>query len=234
MSILTNIAAYYKLDGNSLDSVGTLHGTDVGNLAYSNSNGRINKGIRVPINLTGHINIGAVADFSFIQNTAEFTIALWVRLVSFSQTSFFMSNTGTSSEKGFFLGNSPAGSFRLAVMTGSGNPNTLINVTSAGFHTDNNWHHVAVTVSKIGNYVKIYKDGVETVTGVSVGTLSTGNSSNVAAIGYSPAGACDSSLDEIGIWSRPLTPAEILFLYNNGLGITYNFVPTSPKMFSMF
>ena len=43
MALRDNIVAYYKLDGNSNDSVGTNNGTDTA-ITYSVANGKINQG----------------------------------------------------------------------------------------------------------------------------------------------------------------------------------------------
>lgn len=58
------------------------------------------------------------------------------------------------------------------------------------------------------------------------GTVNPGNSSNGFAIGASNAGSggnfFDGIIDEVGIWNRRLTDAEIDELYNSGAGITYS------------
>src|SRR5574339_428321 len=93
-------------------------------------------------------------------------------------------------------------------------------ITSANTYNDGQWHHGVVTFDNANDIVRLFVDGVQ------IGTLST--SSNPDNTGSQPlriAGNAQSliedffvgQLDEVGVWNRALTNAEITSLMNNGV-----------------
>lgn len=85
------------------------------------------------------------------------------------------------------------------------------------------WHMVTV-VYKTGDYLKVYVDGDEKNTQGVVGDL-TQNSEKLT-IGqtketYYTGSPFDGSIDEVGVWGRALSPAELIELWNNGDGWSY-------------
>jgi streptogramin lyase len=102
-------------------------------------------------------------------------------------------------------------------------------VTSANTYNDGQWHHGVVTFDNPNNIVRLFVDGVQ------IGSLST--SSNPDNTGSQPlriGGNAQSltedffvgQLDEVGVWNRALTSAEITNLMNTGLfpssGLVYS------------
>lgn len=79
------------------------------------------------------------------------------------------------------------------------------------------WHHIVVTRDGATGACAIWIDGAsawsDTLDDGSI--LYDGHPTLVQGM--------DSDLDEIGIWNRPLTPAEIAELYNAGAGSVYPF-----------
>lgn len=93
------------------------------------------------------------------------------------------------------------------------------------------WYHVVVTWDGATKTAKFYIDGtnVSSPTGTNVGTLH--NSSEPFGIGAYYAGASwggfmDGLIDEVGLWARVLTGAEVTTIYNSGSGL--NYAGTSP------
>ena len=102
-------------------------------------------------------------------------------------------------------------------------------ITSANTYNDGQWHHGVVTFDNANDIVRLFVDGVQ------IGTLST--SSNPDNTGSQPlriAGNAQSlvkeffvgQLDEVGVWNRALTNAEITSLMNSGV------FPSSGKVYS--
>ena len=93
-------------------------------------------------------------------------------------------------------------------------------ITSSTNYLDNQWHHAVVTFDNANNIVRLFVDGLQ------IGTLSTtSNPDNTGTqplrIGensQSPLGpdAFVGQLDEVGVWNRALTNAEITSLMNTG------------------
>lgn len=226
-SLLNNIVSYWKLDGNSNDSVASNNGTDT-NITYTGS-GKINQAANFVG--TSYINVGSTSSFSFIQNTGVFSISFWMKTTSFSTLYYPFGNTPTSSEKGFFISKTAAGAIQIQVFNGTGNANSLVSYNTVNsVISDNNYHHIVIVIDKATTTVKIYKDSVLQTTGsnTSLWNLSSGNSSrtlNIGSINWTTPTtfSFNGSLDEIGIWNRVLTQSEITELYNSNVGKQYPF-----------
>jgi len=111
-------------------------------------------------------------------------------------------------------------------------------ITSANAYNDGQWHHGVVTFDNGNNIVRLFVDGVQ------IGTLSTtSNPDNTGSQPLRIAGNAQSltedffigQLDEVGVWNRALTNAEITNLKNNGVfapsGLVYSnsFGPPPPQ-----
>ena len=85
------------------------------------------------------------------------------------------------------------------------------------------WHHVVVT--RAGSYVCIFYDGQARVDGLVNGDVipAAGGSyfgQDDVVIGCGPWGyPLNGAIDDLGIWTRALTSAEVARLYNNGAGL---------------
>ena len=165
-------------------------------------------------------SIGTISDFSFIQNTAVFTITFWMKTSNYTALYYPAGNTPTSAEKGFFVGKSAAGALTLQVFDGSGVTNRLIVYSTVdGVIADNNWHHISYSANKLTTTVNVYVDGVLKTTGSSTGlwTLSTGDSTRTLNIGrinnYNP-NKLVGNIANFSIYNKALTAQEILQNYN--------------------
>jgi hypothetical protein len=89
---------------------------------------------------------------------------------------------------------------------------------------DGNWHHVAAVFNRDANSSFVYVDGNQ-VTAASIGftgfeSLTPADlSPNETLVGSSGPGTYSGagSVDDLGIWSRSLTAAEVLAIYSQGL-----------------
>jgi hypothetical protein len=86
---------------------------------------------------------------------------------------------------------------------------------------DGNWHHIVVTYNSDGHKVRTYLDGNFIIEDASK-TLNTGDAMGFS-MGIGSQGKYIGLIDEVGLWSRPLTDAEVLILYNSGNGLSYPF-----------
>lgn len=221
MAVIDNLLSYWKLDeasGNRADA----HGSDT--LTDNNTVAAV----------TGIINNGA--DFTAASNESlshatskggavglPISYNLWVYI-------------NDTSEKGSFLedgGGTAGGSFGIAIGVGSGNFDTNgnnlivpfwgIDWQDTGVAIGTGWHMITVVLGTDGK-IKAYKDGTLVFTGTSVLTawstgLRLGNSTNNGSFPR----YFDGAIDEVGIWSKALTGAEITSLYNAGAGLAYPF-----------
>jgi len=163
---------------------------------------------------------------------SSFTVATWFKTITnFPDEGVMVNKGGLGSESAggnqnyglwFISSERLQGGFET-----TGGSNRYI--TSANTYNDGQWHHGVVTFDNPNNIVRLFVDGVQ------IGTLST--SSNPDNAGSQPlriAGNAQSlvkeffvgQLDEIGVWNRALTNAEITSLMNSGV------FPSSGKVYS--
>ena len=135
-------------------------------------------------------------------NGQEFTWALWHKKNSSGIESHGLTETDDASTSGggFSVSYNIPQVVCQGISTNVTNSDILI--------SDGLWYHYVVT--KEGNTFSIYIDGVLNSTGSS--TYLPYNSSTYTMIGNNAAADCD--MDDIGMWNRALTPAEIEVLYN--------------------
>lgn len=215
MALTTNLQAYYKLDGNSTDSAGSNNGTDT-NITYNTSNGKINQGAGFD-GSTSLISIGNAAGL----NSASFTYTAWIKPTSFTNTNYIVSTA---------VAGAPSWRIDSSVATQNLSKAGIINIGSSNTAlTANVFSFVAVTYD--GTTATFYLNGVADGTPSSAQTFLT----EVRQIGVftTPSSVTDFSgaIDEVGIWSRVLTGAEITQLYNHGAGLQYPFASSGLLVF---
>src|SRR5688572_14772015 len=157
-----------------------------------------------------------------------------LRLSSFTVATWFKT-TGGWSDEGIMVNKGGLGSESAGANQNYGLWFTSSDQLQAGFevtggsnryitpstnYLDGQWHHAVVTFDNPNNIVKLFVDGLQ------VGTLTT--TSNPDNTGTQPLRIGENSqpplgpdafvgqLDEVGVWSRALTNAEITSLMNTG------------------
>ena len=190
------------------------------------------------INVTdGHLDFGASQSFSV---TARFQAG----------------DPGTSRLVGKGMGSDGTAGYRVGmdqgqVTAGIGAANVgspALQLRTLAFFNDGQWHHVAATFDRTASQACIYVDGIlqpVSVDGGSVGasqgtsvtfdsansTLSASRPDAVFAIGARDPGGAESfagSLDNVGLFSKALTPAEVRSLAGNQGNTPPNVAISSP------
>lgn len=224
MALTDNIIRYYKLDGNSTDSVGGYNGTDT-NVTYSNSYGKINQGAGV-----------------FVQSSTTKISAATTGLPTGANqrsSSIWVYSTARASSGGlqviFGYGADSNNQSYGAYINYTGELVLWLGGTSdrpTGYTLPlNTWVNLVITYSGTNAYVYINGNQVYT-TSITISTGSSfflfgvhPNSSSWGHVGY---------LDEIAIWNRQLTSTEVTQLYNSGAGLQYPFLPKPKSSFMAF
>jgi hypothetical protein len=189
------------------------NGTLINGPTYSSDNG----GSIVFDGIDDYVtNIGTTSTFSFIQNTAVFTLNVWVKPSVLGTAMYFMGNNdGTAGFKGFYFGKLANNRLSLAVTYGVGGQ-FVINYQPSNYFTDTNW--VNVTVSSNGSEATAYKNGIRFLSPSSTITnFSTGDSQRTLAVG------CINNLGSnwsgnvaiTQIYNRALSDQEVLQNYNS-------------------
>lgn len=219
--ITDNLISYYKLDGNSNDSKGSNNGTDT-DIVYSAGNGKIVQGA----GLNG-ITSKIVAKTSLIiSNQTNASISLWLKntlaqSASINGYTLYSERATSGNDIWKFEVNSGkivSGDAGKLDFVHRDDANTLDNLTALTSVkvNDGAWHHCVLT--KAGTSIIIYIDAVVKGSATLAGT-DTMTDVNEAWIGDDKgdtAALYGGAIDEVGIWNRTLTQAEITYLYGGG------------------
>lgn len=218
MALADNIISYWKMDGNSNDSLGLNSGSDT-SITYGVGTGIINNGAvsnggKITINDSGSLDI-----------TNAFTISIWVKALTTTQTNTYLlsklNNAGTDNVYSFLYEYvNDTIEFYSNDFTGTA-PRTGSQITLA----DTNWHHIVYTYD--GTTWAGYKDGVNIFSVSRVFSLNaTTGALYLFTFDGTATGRFNGTLDEFGMWSRGLSSNEVLQLYNSGAGLQYPFSNT--------
>ncbi|HJT80863.1 MAG TPA: LamG-like jellyroll fold domain-containing protein, partial [Chthoniobacterales bacterium] len=208
------LVSWWQADGNAMDAVGGNNGIVQGAVTFVS--GKAGQAF----SLGGHGDTNGNGDRVRVANspalqTQNFTIDAWIRRASAS----IVTNNGKPGVEGgtfFAFGNGGYG-FLIDQAT-----NQLVltrvqvsNVKSSGTITDTNYHHVAVT--KSGSQVIFYIDGVPAGSVLyDTGFTFTTNPAIGARGDNDVENAFFGDIDELQIFNRPLSPAEIQAIFNAG------------------
>lgn len=204
----SGLVAYWKMDEASgtvvSDSQGINHGTAT-NGATAGAAGKIGNA-RSFDGGSGIISYGTV-----MASTLPVTLSLWVKPVQVVSVGIF--DSAPSRQNSFR--NFPYGN----VEWWPASPNVLLGLSS------DLWAHL-VFVARYDSgsgtrYVDYYKNGALITTASSIGSSALPwTNFNLGAINWGTEAWYWGLIDEVGIWSRALSPAEVATLYNSGTGLT--------------
>ena len=227
----TGLKAHYNFDessGNLInqsttgDGLGSnADGTASGDPTYS-ATGKINKAISFDGD-GDKFTLGTTAgQWNFLHNNSDFSVSFWLKLNATPSENQGILGTGTGgSSIGFDLtvNHSTGGKLRASIENGAGASANI--QSSAGFVPQNTttWYHYVLTFSN-GSW-NIYRNGGNNESASSSVSWSTSNHSRnmelANANANTPTDVKDltGELDEVSIWSRVLTSAEISSLYQD-------------------
>ena len=222
MALTTDLVSYYKLDGDSNDSVGSNDGTDT---SVSYVAGKI--GDAAQLAGTSKILIPSQSAFNL---QSSFTILAWVYQTSRGKSGCYeegivcKDNETTGNRCFNFVISGPADSGNVGKLRFIYNAVDNISLYSTSTIPLDEWTLVGI-VSTNGTYT-FYKNGTSIGNGnTNITPAYQGTASLFIGkeINNQYVESMIGKIDEVGIWSRALTSDEISEIYNSGDGITYPF-----------
>lgn len=201
---------YWNFEGNFADTAGTVPGAS----STVNDNGTPQATVTIqpggPLGRFGQFNRGYVS----VPNSADviaagesLTISAWFQVASFTTSWQALIAHGEGSDYRIARrGGDPV----MAYAGGTGD------IGGGPAVTDSQWHHV-VSITEAGVSTRLWIDGALVATGGAPNL--TNNGAGQMQIGGNPnAGGREwnGRIDDVGMWSRPLTPAEIGEIYTSG------------------
>ena len=220
------LTAYYEFENDFSTSVGTVNGTPVNGPFAGIAGGIVGNAMEMNPEIILNPSINVQIGFGDIGNTVDlgqsFTISAWYNLVEnptgSSSNRYFVYEGETSFDVSYGcrdLGLGTPGINDGQVFTGSGDNFGVEDAALPG------WHHVLQVYSsdEVDTLISTYIDGVlldETILASSAGIFDTGLNFGAARSSVTDRGF-EGLLDEVALWNRELTPAEIQNVYNTGL-----------------
>ncbi len=181
----------------------TFNGTD--EISYANTGGAVKEGLP-------------------LQGNVRKTICLWIRANGATQTDrrFFAEASMLANPPMFNMGTdssatAPSGKLDIYIRADS-NTATVNHAKSSGSPMDGAWHHLALTDDN--GVVRYFIDGVQDPAALTytrpVATLDTISLGGIRRLSGNLA-LLNGTLDDVAVWNRILSPAEIQQVMNNGL-----------------
>ena len=200
-----------------VDRTGTYNAeTQMYNTSVYSAAGRVGKGFDFANNWNRRILANAHIDMLTAQSKGSW--AWWFKSTSSNHTGFFSLEDAALTCRWGCLASAINGEARFYRWKDGGHHvPALFGSTNI---MDGQWHHIAVTCDETGT--KLYVDGE--IDAQDEYTLWFDQVAGIATevnIGGWAAYRCPGLMDEIFLWSRALTQAEIQYVYNNGIGLIF-------------
>jgi hypothetical protein len=233
--------AYWKMDDNIQDEVfrdSSGNSRDLRFAGYTSLNkvpAKINRGLQGINTTTGFCRYGVgSSDFAF-ERTNTFSLECWVQFTGTATRLFVSKQSNAGNFEGYAINTISSGLLRFVIRD---NLTNILAVETVGTYNDGAFHHFVCTYDGTSTEagMKIYVDNVLDTTVSTSGTLTgtiINNNVSFQISGRDGANNCIDSntiLDEVVVYDRELTAAEVSFRYNNGNGTQT--IPGSTTSFS--
>jgi hypothetical protein len=218
--------AYYKLDEVAGTTVtdSSPNGYDGLNSTVGiNESGIINTSYTFPKLNGSYLEVPTNTDFQMDAVTDSYSVSIWVNSTTTNAFQQIL-NIGTNDviETSAIMITNQWDSIAVRCSTASGQL-ILINVLASDYNVwDGEWHNIITTYDT--NNMTMYIDGYAHTSSISLLTLEASTATTAPLfIGNRNNGTqgYGGKIDEVGIWNRALSHAEILAIYNSGNGRTY-------------
>ena len=154
----------------------------------------------------------------------SFSLEFWIKTATHAVPQVGISRQIAGSGITWWLGINEYGGAVMELKDSNGNNYAVYNKDFSKSYADNQWHHIVGVKNGATNYMALYVDGelIEGKTAVFNGNFIAPSPTDVS-IGYMlrADGASfeyhvTGSLDEVAVFTRALSAAEVLSFYNNG------------------
>jgi hypothetical protein len=227
-NVTNSLVLHLKFDGDASDSSGRgNNGTLEGSPTFVT--GMVGKALHYStftatgasggaVTNANYVSLGIPTDLNFGTNGSNFSVAFWISLPTNylgGDLPFLSSAVGSNNRLGFtFSPSYDLGGWQWCLDDGTND----IDVNGANNSiNDGAWHHLAFTFDRVANTGLTYLDGV-LVQATDIAGLGNFDSGTNVCIGQDPTGAYtepgSGDIDDLGVWSRVLAPAEICDIWS--------------------
>ncbi len=223
VDLVNGLTAYWSFDGNLNEPVGGFNGTARGTAPVGFGAGKAGFGKSLDLDGSNFVEITGGNNKNLQFPGGSMSIGGWFKVGAFDKDWQALISKGEGSNyRVARRGGSDAVAYAGGVGEGADDaPNV----------NDGNWHHfVAVSDATAANFgTALYIDGMMYGVNATAPVLADGDKN--LFIGENPESLNRQwvgSIDDIAIWNRVLTPAEVAALYNGGAGTALNTVSGVP------
>ncbi|MHC1769333.1 MAG: LamG-like jellyroll fold domain-containing protein [Verrucomicrobiia bacterium] len=222
-TLADDLKAYWPFDGDLEDKEGVFDGSERGSSPITFNAGKTGFGQAILLDgFDQYVQVtgGQPDDLSFAGGSVS--ISCWFKVGAFDKSWQALIAQGEGS------------SWRVArnsADVGMSYAGGLTDITSARDVSDFEWHHLVAISDGAGTAfgTALYLDGV--LESTTTGKAALANNAARTMIGENPGAtgrSWNGEIDDVGIWSRVLSQAEIAALYNNGTGKTVGAAGSTP------
>jgi len=236
LALIDNLVSYWALDESSdgsgpvtrVDSHSTNDLTD--NNTTASATGIISNGADFEFANSELLTITDAAQTGLDFGTGAFSYSLWLKRETLGTTQRILAKDDPSFGYGYTIIFLSSNVLRASANSSGGEQQPSTTGTIVDTTT---FHHVVFTRGAT-NGVRIYIDGSADVTVASSDfDVSTDDPFALGGRAGGDPSYFDGILDEVGIWNRELTEAEVTSLYNSGAGLAYPFTTTTGKFLTL-
>ena len=208
-----NLYNYYRMESSSDDEKNNNEGTDT-SVTFSSGNGKFTNGG----GYDGSASYSTLTNKNFSGTTA--TIGAWVKYTSTatSRMTIFYGQNVAGNELWEISANNGGSDGKLQCLfrgSGGGSPGQIV---SSASYNDGNWHLVIGTYNN-GTATELFVDGSSLGTSSSSsGDIFTSNTQSYIGANNAAGNKFNGSIDDVFLFTRVLSGAEILSIYAAGPG----------------
>ena len=213
--VWSGLVAYYALDGNAYDAVSETTGNWLSGVTETNDVPFVAAGTAAYCDGSALGSVETV-NSALLHGESNYTITAWVKVSTFTAYDAIVYSYGAR-VNGLSLYAGPS-DLHAGVGWSTGNVSHMADTPTA---LTGNWTHIAMTAENTKGYrvTRVYANGEQLGFTIATGT-STVLQDAVFKVGhsdYSSARSLIGAADEVGIWNRKLSPAEIALIYSEQL-----------------
>jgi hypothetical protein len=227
-SLTNDLTSYWDFNDNS--NISDLHGSN--NLTGFVINNSDNTNSRDSFQFVGSNNgLQASSSTAFdLSVNSVMTLSFWMNKSAVPTSMVLFYKMDGAFQNGWSFGFDGQGHPQPYVQIAQGGSSSQYNVSGTGAacrfistSDPNTWIHYVIVIDFPNSQIKSYKNGVYCDSPPTF-TQSTSITPGVLKIGKLPPSGNEYTglIDEVGIWSRELSAAEVTRLYNSGSGLPYS------------
>lgn len=225
MGLKQSLVAHWRLEeaagATRVDSVGANNLTDVGSVAQAT--GKLGNCVNIYSSDTKYLTAADTDCPNLSMGDIDFTIAAWVQIYATPATSFYAVSKGANGANSneYILGFGAAAQLYTFVV-GNNTNSTTVNASDYGLPPTSTWAFIVAWHDSVLNTINIcVNNGMVNSVARTGGSFDSPSPFNIGGINNGSV-LWNGLVDEVSVWRRVLTAAEITGLYNGGNGLPFS------------